>query len=243
MAVGELLQKYLAHAKKTARSIREGKEHPDLRFIRRVEEFLKPYQAWPAGDFGPDELQDVRNALVAHRYTHGNKTKRYTRRGVNDTIKWIRRIWRWGMGRQLITAEQVQGLEEIGSLRMGDTDAPDNARRRRVTKNEFQKVVRAVSRVVGDMLQLIWLTAMRPSEVCDMRPHDILRDDPECWIYIPGRDRTPVGQHKTTRYEQVKVIPLTIAAQRILAPRIGGFDSKEYIFSPAEAVQEFLATK
>ncbi len=243
VTVGELLQRYLAHVKKTARSIREGMEHPNLRFIRRVQEFLKPYQDWPAGDLGPDELRDVRDALVAHKYVHGNKTKRYTRRGVNDTIKWIRRIWRWGMGRQVITAEQVQGLEEIGSLRMGDTDAPDNARRRRVTKKEFRKVVRTVSSVVGDMLQLIWLTAMRPYEVCEMRPYDILRDDPECWIYIPGRDQTPVGQHKTTRYEQVKVIPLTVAAQRILAPRIKDFDSKEHVFSPAEAVQDFLASK
>ena len=243
VTVGELLDRYVAHVSKTGRSIREGKEHPDLRFIRRVQVFLNPYKDWPAGDFGPDDLQDARDAMLAHEYTHGKKTKRYTRRGINDTIKWIRKIWRWAMGRQLITAEQMQGLEELGSLRMGDTDAPDNAKRKRVTKKEFEKVVGEVSSVVGDMLQLIWLTAMRPYEVCDMRPYDILRDDPDCWIYIPGRDRTPVGKHKATRHERVKVIPLTKPAQRILAARIKDFSSKEYIFSPAEAVDDFLAEK
>jgi integrase len=126
---------------------------------------------------------------------------------------------------------------------MGDTEAPDNHKRACVTKEDFWKVVNEVSIVVGDMLKLIWYTAMRPYEVCDMRPFDILCDDPDCWLYIPGRDKTPVGKHKTTRFERVKVIPLTAECQKILKPRIKNWDSKEYIFSPKEAVQELLEKK
>ena len=55
----------------------------------------------------------MQNALVDYEYAQGKKKKRYTRGGVNDVIKWIRKIWKWGMGRQFITAEQVQGLEEV----------------------------------------------------------------------------------------------------------------------------------
>ena len=241
--IGDLVDKYIVYAKKTTRSVRSNKEHPDLRFIERAKQFLEPYHAWPVSDFGPDELYDVQNALTKYKYVSGKKKKRYTRRGVNDTIKWIRKIWKWGMGRQLITAQQVQGLEEVKSLKMGDTKAPDNPKRVRVTEEDFRKVVSVVNSVVGDMLQLIWYTAMRPYEVCDMRPFDILCDDLDCWLYIPGRDRTPVGQHKTTRFERVKVIPITSKGQNILKPRIKNFDSKEYIFSPKEAVQEFLEEK
>jgi integrase len=147
------------------------------------------------------------------------------------------------MGRQIVTAEQVQGFEEVKSLRMGDTKALDKTKRARITEEDFWKVVNVISSVVGDMLQLIWYTAMRPYEVCDMRPFDILCDDPDCWLYIPGRDRTPVGQHKTTRFERVKVIPLTSKCQKILKSRIRNFDSKQYIFSPKEAVREFLEKK
>ena len=243
ITVGELLDKYFVYAKKTIRSIRSSKEHPDLRFIKRAKQFLGPYHSWPISNFGPDELYDVQNALVEYKYVSGKKKKRYTRRGVNDIVNWIRKIWKWGMGRQLITAEQVQGLEEVKSLRMGDTKALDNPKRGRITEEDFWKVVNAVNSVIGDMLQLIWYTAMRPYEVCDMRPFDILIDDPDCWLYIPGRDRTPVGQHKTTRFERVKVIPLTSKCQRILKSRIKDFKSKRYIFSPKEAVQKFLEKK
>jgi len=62
--------------------------------------------------------------LVKYEYIRGKRKKRYTRRGVNDTIKWIRKIWKWGMGRQFIIAEQVQDLEEVKSLQMGDRILP-----------------------------------------------------------------------------------------------------------------------
>ncbi len=240
ITVGKLLDKYSAYVKKTTRPIRSNKDHPDLEFTRRVRRFLEPYRLWPVSDFGPDELLDVQKALVEYEYVSGTKRKRYTRGGINGVIKWIRRIWKWGMGRQLITAEQVQGLEELKPLRMGDTEAPDNHKRARVTEEEFWKVVNVTNSVVGDMLQLIWHTAMRPHEVCDMRPFDILCDKPECWLYVPGRDQTPVGRHKTTRFERVKVVPLASKCQKILKPRIRDFDSKKYIFSPKEAVQEIL---
>jgi len=240
VTVGELSDKYLKYAEKNVRPIRSNEEHPDLRFVKRAQEFLMPYYSWPVKQFGPDELRAVRDALVKHEYIHGKKRKRYTRRGINDTLNWIHKMWKWGMGRKFVTAEQVQGLEEVKSLRMGDTEASDNPKRPRVTGDEFRKVVNALGCVVGDMLQLIWYTAMRPQEVCEMRPFDIVLDDSECWLYIPGRDRTPVGDHKTTRFERVRVIPLTLVCQEILAPRIKDFSSKEYIFSPKEAMQEFF---
>ena len=243
ITVGELLDKYFVYAKKTTRTTSNNKEHRNFHFIKRVQQFLQPYHSWPVSDFGPDELLDVQDTIVEYEYVQGKKKKRYTRRGVNDTINWIRKIWKWGMGRQFITAEQVQGFNEVKSLKMGETKARDNPKRVRITEEDFWKVVNVVNSVVGDMLQLIWYTAMRPYEVCDMRPFDILCDNPQCWLYIPGRDQTPVGLHKTTRFERVKVIPLASKCQKILKSRIEDFDSKEYIFSPREAMDEFIEKK
>jgi integrase len=243
VTVDDLLDKYLVYAERTIRKVSSNKVHPDIAFIYRIQRFLEPYKKWPTGDFGPDELYNVQNALVEYRYKHGKKAKRYTRRGVNDTVKWIRRIWKWGMGRHFVKVEQVQGLEEVKALRMGDTEAPDNRKRNTVTEDEFRKVLNFTGSIVSDMLKLMWYTAMRPHEVCDMRPYDILRDDPECWLYIPGRDTTPVGKHKTTRFERLKVIPLTSECQEILKPRINDFNSKQYIFSPEEAIRELLSKK
>ena len=243
VTVGELLQKYHVYAKKTTAEVESNKKHPDFAFINRVQQFLKPYRDWPVKDFGPDELFNVQQALLHYRYEHGNKEKQYTRRGINDTINWIRKIWKWGMGRRLITVEDIQGLEEVKPLRIGASPAPDNNKRERVTEEEFNKVIRQLGSVVGDMLRLVWYTGMRPNEVCSMRPYDVLQDDEECWLYIPGRDYSSVGKHKTMRFDRIKVIPLAGESQKILERRINDFQSRDYIFSPQESIQEFLAKK
>lgn len=241
--ISELLGKYRAYAKRTTNKVNSNGEHPDFVFIDRAEQFLLPFKDWPIGDFGPDELFAVQKALQDYQYIQGKNPKRYTRRGINDTTNWLRRIWKWGMGRSLVTAEQLQRLEEVKSLRIGTTEAPDNPKRNRVTEEEFQRVLKHVGSVVSDMLKLIWHTGMRPNEVCVMRPFDIMRDDKNCWLYIPGRDESPVGKHKTMRFDRVRVIPLTKECQEILNRRIEDFDSKVFIFSPAVSVQELIEKK
>ena len=236
--VGELMEKYLQWAASIMRQTRDGLESPELPKIRRAIEFLKPYSNWPIDDFGPDELRAVQKALLESEYKAGEKTKRYTRRGINDTVNCIRTAWRWGLGRGLVKIENVEVLKEVRPLKTGQDNVHENHRRGVVTEKEFKKVLAIVNNVVRDMLKLIWVTAMRPYEVCNIRPYDILTDDKECWLYIPGRDKSPVGDHKTARFDRIKVIPLTKAAQKILKPHITDFASKDYVFKPADAVKD-----
>lgn len=241
--VGQLIDKYEATFKKQARPVRHGLEHPNLRFIDRVRRFLEPYYDWSVDSFGPDELAVVKKKLKEFRYTKGKVKKQYTRRGINDVLKWIGKIFKWGVGRRIVTQETLISLDEVKPYRMGDQGTVDRIKRRRVTEEEFQKVISCVNSVIGDMLTLIWHTGMRPYEICEMRPYDILRDDPECWIYIPGRDKTPVGMHKTTGSERIKVVPLAGVCIDILSKRINDFDSKQVVFSPRDSIREFLETK
>ena len=236
--VWDLMHRYLQWASNTMRRTRDGLESPDLAKIRRAIKYLNPYSDWPIADFGSDELRKVQNALLDTEYKIGKTTKRYTRRGINDTINCIKFAWRWGLGRRLVKIECVEVLKEVKLLKTGQDNVHENHRRGTVTEKEFRKVLAKANSVVRDMLSLIWLTAMRPYEVCDMRPYDILTDDKKCWLYIPGRDKSPVGDHKTSRFDRIKVIPLTKVAQKILKPRIKDFASKDYIFKPEEAVKD-----
>jgi integrase len=171
-----------------------------------------------------------------YRYQRGKQKVRYTRRGINDNLKQIHAIWGWGVGREVVTHAQAKRLEEVKSLRLGHGfEVP---KRPKITSHEFEKVTANVTTVVADMLRMIWYTAMRPGEVCKMRPFDILRDDPECWIYVPGRDKSSVGEHKTTRFGRMRIVPLTAKSQEILNRRITDFRSKNYIFRPVEAIEE-----
>jgi len=89
LSIGDLIEKYEAYLKRTVRPTRHGMAHPDLTFVKRVRKFLSPYEDWSIDSFGPDELYDVRKALVNHEYTQGKAKKKYVRRGINDTINWI----------------------------------------------------------------------------------------------------------------------------------------------------------
>ena len=236
--VGDLMNKYLQWASNTLRKTRDGLDSPDLPKVRRAIKFLDPYLDWPIDDFGPDELRAVQKTLLDSEYKAYKTAKRYTRRGINDTLNCIRTAWRWGLGRGLVKIENVEVLKEIKSLKTGQDNVHENHRRGIVTEKEFHKVLAKANPVARDMLRLIWLTAMRPYEVCDLRPYDILTDDNECWLYIPGRDKSPIGDHKTSRFDRIKVIPLTRAAQKVLKPRIKDFASKDYVFKPREAVKD-----
>jgi len=100
-----------------------------------------------------------------------------------------------------------------------------------------------VGSIVADRLRLIWHTGMRPTEVCIIRPYDILRDDENCWLYVPGCDEGRVGKRKTMRFGRVRVVPLTEPCQRLLDKRILDYGSKEFIFSPVASVQERIEKK
>jgi integrase len=241
LTVGEFVDKYAEWAKSYLTPMRDGRAHPDLMRVDRLKRFLDPYLRWPVGDFGPDELRAVQDAMVAHRYfrkNHEEEPLAYTRTGINQVINQIYKIWQWGIGREVTTEAQRQRLKEVRPLRSGRTVARDKPKRRPVTQDELNKVADQLTSVVSDMLRLIWLTAIRPGEVRRMRPYDVIRERAECWLYVPGRDVGPVGDHKTAYRQRVRVIPLAGRAQAILGPRISDFDSKAFIFAPAEAMAE-----
>lgn len=238
--IKELVEKYEANFRKYAPKVRGKQEHPDLRIIQRTARFLQPYSDWRVDSFGVDELHDIREVHKCQIYKTGKKEKHYTRRGINDTLKCAVSIIEWGVGRNIVKHETLIGIrKELKMLKIGDEGAKDNIKREAVKKEELEKVVNISTAVIGDMLKLVWCTGMRPYEVCEMRPYDLLRRDPECWLYIPGRDHTPVGNHKTMRFGKIKVIPLAGECIDILSKRINNFNSREYIFNPQDSVAEY----
>ena len=241
LSVGDLFSKYVEWAGNYLLPLRDGRDCPELLQVRRLEKFLQPYSDWRVADFGPDELRIAQQAMVDYRYFRGKQDGNPTalgRSSINRMINQIHKMWQWGIGREITTQAQAHLLREVRPLRAGRTTAKDQPKRRPVTKEELQSVVASLTTVVADMIRLIWITAMRPSEVCRMRPFDILREDPECWLYVPGRDAGPVGDHKTAQYRRTRAIPLTREAQTILKGRITDVDSMAFVFSPAGAVRE-----
>jgi integrase len=247
--VGEFYDKYLAWLAEATPHLRNEREAPDVVRTRRLGRFLDPFRSWPVKEFGPEQLLAVRQSLIDYRYGSGNQQgeetrgNRYHRPEINRVINQLHRMWGWGVGREITTEAQCRRLKEVKPLRAGRSDSPEPIKRPRVTQEEFDRVLEHTNPVVGDMLRLLWLTGMRPGEVCRMRPVDILHDDEACWLYIPGRDKGPVGDHKTAHRQRVRAIPLAGDARRIVAARVEDFDSLDPVFSPAEAVEAYMKKK
>lgn len=236
-----LVAKYLKWLEEYSLPMRDGRPSPDVQRARRGCKFLQPYAEWAITDFGPTELVGVQNAMVSYRYFKSPYAKEpvgYTRTGINQMIAQIRRMWQWGIGRKLTTENQAYLLKEVRPIRAGKTVAREKYKRGSISGEEFEKVSTNLTSVVADMLRVIWLTAMRPDEVCRMRPFDILQDDPECWLYVPGRDVSLLGDHKTIRHRRVRAVPLTATVQAILRPRMENLEPKCFIFRPADAIRE-----
>jgi len=241
--IGEFVEKYVESIEQHYPELRDGKPNPKMLRINQLRPFLEPYETWPVADFGPDELKAVQDAMVEYRYFRDKAKEKpiaYVRTAINRVINEIHGLWQWGVGREITTEAQKQLLKEVRPLRVGRTSARDRPKRASITLEEFEKVTGTLTPVVADMCRVMWATAMRPSEVCRMRPIDISREDPDCWLYVPGSDVSPIGDHKTAHQQRVRAIPLTSDAQAILEPRIEDFESTAYIFSPVEAVQDYM---
>ena len=241
LTVGQLVDNYSEWARQYLAPLRDNKPHPDISRIQRLQRFLKHYLDWKVADFGTDELSKLQQDMVAYRYRkskHDDEMVSYTRSGINQVINQVHKIWQWAVTHEIVTDTQARKLREVRSLRPGRTSAQDRPKRAPVTEEEFNVVIKHLTHVVADMLRLMWITAMRPGEVIRMRPYDITREDEECWLYIPGRGESSVGAHKTAYLQRVRAIPLTSKAQNIIKPRIEDCDALDFVFNPAEAVQE-----
>ncbi|MCX5658224.1 MAG: tyrosine-type recombinase/integrase [Planctomycetota bacterium] len=260
LLLGDLTDQYVRYAEKTFKYTQSRKINPHFYRLSIGLRMVEPFRTWPVKSFGPDELRAVQAALVAHRYHNGavagneagtstkNETepvdevrpgKPLTRESINQVIEQLRRMFAWAVGRRHMDAAQEQSFREVKSLRRGAVGVTDNPRRRPVTQAEFDKVLAMVNPEVADMMRVMWFAPARPTEVCEMRPVDFLRDDKDCWLMIPGRDRQPeTGDHKTAHHGRTRAIPITARLQTILGPRIDVAKSPtEPLFSPKKAVE------
>lgn len=249
--VGDLIDSYLTYAESAFKLTRRGQINPHYQRLCKVIEFMVSYRPWPVNKFGPDDLRDVRQAMLDYRYARGKEepNRQMTRTSINEHIKQLKNMFTWGVGRRAVEPATEQALRgEVRSLRYGHPGAIEKKRRHKVTDEEFRKVVELVNPVIAAMLQVLRNSICRPEEVLVIRRRDVLRADSACWLYVPHSDMTPLGSHKTLGAGdgegQVRVIPFTATTQKILLPFMDAAATDDtYIFSPKAAVDQYLEEK
>ena len=216
LTVAELLLRYWEYAQGYYR--KNGKPTGEIDCLKSA---LRPvrelYGSSPAREFGPLALEAVRQRMIA---------KERSRKGINHAISRVRRVFRWGVSKELIPPSVSQALATMEGLRKGRTEAPESPPVEPVIDATVEATIEHMSTIVADMVRLQRLAGMRPAEVCIVRPCDIDQSG-ETWTYRPE-------SHKTEHYDRDRIIFIGPKAQAVLL-RYLARDPAMYCFRPCDS--------
>jgi hypothetical protein len=176
------------------------------------------YGSTNAADFGPKSLQAVRQHMI--------DVQKLSRKVINQRIGRIKRAFKWAVAEELVPPSVFHGLQAVGGLRFGRTEARETEPIKPVPDEHVDAVQPFISPHVAAMIQFQRLTGVRPCEVVIVRACDIDMSG-EVWVYEPP-------DHKNRWRGKHRQIPIGPKAQAILKPFLDR-DPTAYLFSPKEA--------
>jgi integrase len=215
LTMAEVLADYIEFAKDYYAP--PSRELDDIRPALRP---LKAYANEPVASFGPLALRAIMDQWVRDGLARST---------INARKGKIIRFVRWAVSREKIPSWLLEGLKAVEPLRAGRTAARESEPRTAVAESVVKATLPHLTPHVAAIVELLWLTGARPSEILTMRTGDIDRtSDPGCWRYRPRK-------HKNSHRKQMRVICLGPKAQTVLGPWLKA-DPDAYIFQPREAV-------
>jgi integrase len=224
LTVVELIARYWQFAQ--SHYVKNGKVTGEVGAVRAA---LKPlralYGTTAAAEFGPIRLEALRGKMVDLGWARGN---------INRSVNRVRRMFRWGVRKQLLPASVVEALNTVEGLRRGRSKARETAPISPVADASVCAVLPFMPVVVADMVRLQRLTGMRPAEVCLLRPCDLDRVG-EIWLYRPE-------SHKTEHQERERLIFIGPQAQAVLLEYLLR-DDQAYCFRPCDSMARHLACR
>lgn len=173
-------------------------------------------------DFMASDLKAFREKLL-----HNKRT--LARTSINRYTNQVKRIFSWAVSEGLTPASVHHGLATVKGLRKGRTTAPETLDIEPVSDKDINRTIKYTAPLIGDMVRLQMLTAMRSGELVMIRPCDIDRTR-EIWIYTPVK-------HKTTHLGYDHPVHIGPKAQKILLPYLLR-ELTAYCFQPKVALEQ-----
>jgi len=228
LTVRALVTRHAAHAKQ---EYGEASREPEI-FRHATRLLLDLYGDTEAHRFGPLALRAVRSRMLEEDLAGpGEEPRRYARKTVNDYVARIVRVFKWAASHELVPAAVYHALATVPGLRRGRTAARESARRHPIPREHIDRTLPRLPGVVRAMVEVQLFAAMRPGEVCAMRPADIDRSG-EVWLYRPASHK---NEWRGEGYG--RVVALGPQAQAVLRPFLLRPDDA-CCFSPREAQEQ-----
>jgi integrase len=218
LSVNELILAYWRFAE--SHYSRDGKPTRHLENIRNALKSLRQlYGHTPAEEFGAAAAKTIRRAMI---------DSGLCRNTVNGRMGKIRSMLKWAVGEKLIPADVLAEVKTVKALELGRQGVRETEEVRPVPDEHVRAVLPYLPAPVRAMVQVQWLTGMRPAEVASMKAGEIDRTG-AVWAYRPAR-------HKTMHKGIDRVVMIGPKAQEVLAPWLTD-DPSAYLFSPRAAVE------
>jgi integrase len=174
--------------------------------------------------------------------------KDWCRSLINKCVGRLKLVFRWGVENKIVPV-RISGSGEsnylamlaVKNLKAGRSKARESAPVKPVPLAIVDATIPFMSLTAAAMTQVQLLTGARPGEVCRMRGVDIDMTG-AVWLYRPGSDQGPHGQHKNAWRGQKKIICIGPRAQAILRPFLKP-DPQAFLFSPRESRAAFDALR
>jgi hypothetical protein len=177
LTISELILSVLRHAK--ADSVKDGRQSsefgvnvPTLRMLRERHDHES------VTTFGHLKLLTLRDQWAADWIV---------RTQVDHRMKSVRRMFSWGVSRQLVPPGILEAVKTVEGLRKGRCNARKGRKLQPVPNARVDAVRPFVSRQVWAMIELQSPTGTRPVEATIMRTIDI-DTTREIWTYMPGSE-------------------------------------------------------
>jgi len=169
-----------------------------------------------------NSLRAVRNEFIR---------KRYVRRKINDRVRGVVFIFRWGVAYKIVPATVYHELKALIPIKKGEYDLPETKERPVVSMDDIEKTLAELSPVIRAMVRVHLATAARPTEVCELRIENIDRQSEDLWA-------VKLDHHKTDHLEnaETKILYLAKPEIEVLVPLIGQ-RTEGYIFRPIDAIR------
>lgn len=127
---------------------------------------------------------------------------------VNTALSYLKRMYRWAVLMGKVSHGTAGAVVLVPNMRAKSTDARQTDAIGPVALEDVERTQKKCGRILRDMIDVQWLSGMRPGEVCWMRPCDIEMSG-AVWVYTPSR-------HKTQWRGRIRKIALGPKAQEII---------------------------
>jgi len=197
----------------------------NLAFLAVADEFAD----LPAEEFTKTQLGVLRDSLHSLTKKDG-KTARLSRATITERLRYVRNMFDWAVTECVIEGRNVAGIDtalrEFAKRKKGRP----KARRHPVERWVVDATLPFLSSPLVALVELMWWTPARPSELLGLRPCDVNKVDESVWL-------VDLDEHKTAGHQAERIIKLGPKCIAVLRPFMLR-PAQTPLFRPCDAVAE-----